>query len=346
MKPGLAMKRLFVVAAAGGIAVLAPATAASAHPLGNFTVNHYDGITVRSDAVDVFAVVDAAEIPTAQQRSTVDTNHDGTLEGTERAAFASHACAQVADHEVLTVAGARVSLTTTSSSYALRSGAAGLHTSRLQCRLHADVAGSDHDRRVTLTDDYAAVRIGWHEITATADGVHLVNSPVPATSVSDELLHYPNDLLSSPLDVRSASLDVAPGAGRSTFAKQLASVPGAGPIARIVERLDRTFSGLAGARHLTLGVGMLAVLVSVLLGATHAALPGHGKTVMRPTSPASAAASGTRCSSARQSPSHTRPGCSLSDSRSRCRRRSPATGSRASSVWCPGSSSLASASGC
>jgi ABC-type nickel/cobalt efflux system permease component RcnA len=257
-------RALFVAAAAGALAV-GPATTASAHPLGNFTINHYDGITVHSNAVDVFAVVDAAEIPTAQQRRPVDS---------------AAMCTRVAANQVLTVDGRRVSLAVTSSSYMLRPGAAGLHTSRLECRLHAPVANTRHNRTLTFADDYDTARIGWREITATAVGAHLVNSPVPATSVSDTLLHYPNDLLSSPLDVRRASLDVAPGPGRSTVANQLAKVPGAGPLARVVDRLDRLFSGLAGARHLTLGVGLLAVLVSVLLGATHAALPGHGKTVM------------------------------------------------------------------
>jgi ABC-type nickel/cobalt efflux system permease component RcnA len=274
------MRRVAVIVAVAGVAALGPAAAASAHPLGNFTVNHYDGITVRTDAVDVFAVVDAAEIPTAQQRGSVDTNHDGVLDTAERATFAAATCTKVAAHEALAVDGTPTSLSVGASSYALRPGAAGLHTSRVECRLHAAIAATGRDRRLTFADDYDAARIGWHEITATAVGVHLVGSPVPATSVSDELLHYPNDLLSSPLDVRRAGLDVAPGPGRSTFAKQLAKVPGAGPLARIVDRLDRLFSGLAGARHLTLGVGLLAVLVSVLLGATHAALPGHGKTVM------------------------------------------------------------------
>lgn len=259
------MRRALFVAAVASVFAVGPVTAASAHPLGNFTVNHYDGITVRNDAVDVLAVVDAAEIPTAQQRGPVD---------------AAVMCADVATHEVLTVDGRRAPLTVTSSSYMLRPGAAGLHTSRLECRLHAPLAHIQRHRALTFTDNYDSARIGWREITATAIGVHLVNSPVPATSISDKLLHYPNDLLSSPLDVRRASLAVAPGPGRSTFAKQLAKVPGAGPLARVVDRLDRLFSGLAGARHLTLGVGLLAVLVSLLLGATHAALPGHGKTVM------------------------------------------------------------------
>lgn len=259
------MRRALFIAAAAGALALGPAATAFAHPLGNFTINHYDGITVRSDTVDVFAVADFAEIPTAQQRGPVD---------------AAALCAAVAAHEVLTIDAQRATLAVTSSSYMLRPGAAGLHTSRLECRLHASTTGSGHDRTLTFADSYDSARIGWREITAVAVGAHLVNSPVPASSVSDTLLHYPNDLLSSPLDVRRATLDVAPGAGRSTFAKQLAQVPGAGPLARIVDRLNRLFSGLAGARHLTLGVGLLAVLVSVLLGATHAALPGHGKTVM------------------------------------------------------------------
>ena len=274
------MRRALFVAAVGGALVFAPATAASAHPLGNFTVNHYNGITVRADAVDVLAVVDAAEIPTAQQRHSIDANHDGLLEDTERSAFAQAACVKVAAHESLVVNGTTARLSVGTASYTLRPGAAGLRTSRLECRLHAPLPAMTSDSSLSFVDSYDSARIGWHEITATGVGVHLLQSPVPATSVSDQLRHYPNDLLSAPLDVRRASIDIAPGAGRSTFAKQLAQVPGAGPIARVVDRLDKVFSGLAGARHLTLGVGLLAVLVSVLLGAAHAALPGHGKTVM------------------------------------------------------------------
>jgi len=40
------------------------------------------------------------------------------------------------------------------------------------------------------------------------------------------------------------------------------------------------FNALVGAKHLTVGVGLLAVLLSMLLGAGHAFLPGHGKTIM------------------------------------------------------------------
>lgn len=37
---------------------------------------------------------------------------------------------------------------------------------------------------------------------------------------------------------------------------------------------------MVGSRHVTVGVGLLAVVLSMLLGAGHAFLPGHGKTIM------------------------------------------------------------------
>src|SRR5439155_5319622 len=70
---GCAMRRRWlVVGAAAALGVLlAPARPASAHPLGNFSVNQYEGLTLRPDRVDVAVVVDTAEIPTLQQKSTV-----------------------------------------------------------------------------------------------------------------------------------------------------------------------------------------------------------------------------------------------------------------------------------
>ncbi|MDQ1705080.1 MAG: nickel/cobalt transporter (NicO) family protein [Frankiaceae bacterium] len=274
------MKRFAVVGLVTAALVVGPAVAASAHPLGNFTVNHYDGLTLRSDRVDVLSVVDSAEIPTTQARSSVDANHDGVLGAAERQRYAGRMCVDVVRHLSLSVDGMATTLSGMSSSYQLRPGAAGLPTSRLVCTSFARSDLAAGRTQVGFTDGYRSDRIGWRELTAVGRGVHLDRSPVPAMSVSDQLLHYPNDLLSSPLDVRTATFSVLPGDGLSTFARGIAAVPGAGPVARLVERLNRTFSGLAGARHLTLGVGLLAVLVSLLLGASHAALPGHGKTVM------------------------------------------------------------------
>ena len=260
------MKRLLVVAGVT-TAMLVPAVAASAHPLGNFTVNHYDGLTVTPKEIVDHAVVDFAEIPTAQNRGSVDANYAATT------------CEQVARDVDVTVDGHAVQLIVTRSAFGYRPGAAGLQTSRLDCMLSANVALSSRVV-IAISDSYDADRIGWHEITAVGDGVRLLNSPVPEQSVSDELQHYPNDLLSSPLSVRSAELTVLAGAGASTMAGHLPRVHQANLVVRTVEGLSRFLSTLAGSRHLTVGVGFLAVLVSLLLGAAHAALPGHGKTVM------------------------------------------------------------------
>jgi len=273
------MRRAVAVTLAAAALVLVPATSASAHPLGNFTVNHYDGLVVTPHAIHDDAVVDTAEIPTEQARSAVDADHDGIVSAAERTAYADRYCSLLASALRLTVNGRAATFSAGSAAYSYRGGAAGLQTARLDCRLTAAVDVRQRSQ-VVFIDGFAAARIGWHEVTARGVGTHLLRSPVPAESLTDELRRYPNDLLSSPLDVRRATLDVAPGNGRSTFLAGVGALPGAGPVARVVERLNGFFSHLAGARHLTLGVGLLAVLVSLLLGATHAALPGHGKTVM------------------------------------------------------------------
>jgi len=65
-------RRLVGVAALVVAALAGTAQPAAAHPLGNFTVNHYDGLSLRPDGVEDLAVVDSAEIPTLQARPAVE----------------------------------------------------------------------------------------------------------------------------------------------------------------------------------------------------------------------------------------------------------------------------------
>ena len=58
-------------------------------------------------------------------------------------------------------------------------------------------------------------------------GRRLVDSPLPASSVSDELRDYPEDLLASALDVRSATLGSTPGAARAPATRGVAVRPAA-----------------------------------------------------------------------------------------------------------------------
>lgn len=260
---------------AGATAVAAPA---DAHPLGNATVNHYDGLHLYPDHVSDQAVEDIAEIPTLQRKPRIDRNDDNVLSAAERRGYAVNQCRDLARTNRITVDGQRIELTVTRASYAERPGVINLKVGRLTCDLTGP-AKLSAPAAFGIDASWDSAGIGWHEITATATSVVLHTSPFPARSVSDTLLHYPNDMLSSPLDVRSGSIRTTPGAGPSTY-DRARHIAGAGWATRILNRISTTFNNLVGARHLTLGVGLLAVLLSMVLGAGHAFLPGHGKTIM------------------------------------------------------------------
>ena len=91
------MIRIFVAAV---VALALLPAAASAHPLGNFSVNHLSQVSVSSDRVDVRYILDEAEIPTFQQRAVAD------------AELLRRKQAEVAKRLVLTVDGRRVGAAT------------------------------------------------------------------------------------------------------------------------------------------------------------------------------------------------------------------------------------------
>jgi len=281
---------VLAVAPALGVALaLAPtpahaAPAPPAHPLGNFSINQYLGLVLHPDRVEATAVVDSAEIPTLQERSLVDADSDGSPSDAERRAYAARTCQEVAAAISVRLRGDSLQWTVTSPTFAYAPGVGGLSTSRLSCGLTAP-ADLGRAGRLEVSATFLADRVGWREITARGDGVRLLESSAPDRSVSGELRAYPEDLLASALDVRNATLRVEPGtAGTpppSAAAGSRATTPtGADPVTRWMATVDRQFQRLAGGPQITPVVGLLAVLLSLLLGAGHAALPGHGKTVL------------------------------------------------------------------
>lgn len=255
------------------------AAAAQAHPLGNFTVNHHTGLILRQDAVEALIVVDSAEIATAQERPHVDRDHNGVTDPAESQSYAAEGCAELARQLRLDVGRTPVHWKNVSSTLTYHPGEGGLKTSRMSCTLSTPAelaAAADIDVRT----DYDERRIGWQEMTARGQGVTLIHSPLPATSPTDELRHYPKDPLATPLDQRSARLHTEPGDGRSPAASRTEALPGAGPLSTVVGKVSTTFDALVGQRELTIPAGLLALLLSLVLGASHAALPGHGKTLM------------------------------------------------------------------
>lgn len=268
---------------AGPLLTFVTAAPAQAHPLGNFTVNRYDGLRLLPDRIQDTAVVDTAEIPSLQDRAATDTDHDGRITDAEAAARAVARCAELAAGIHATADGKALTWSSGSSTLQYRSGAAGLPTARLTCSL---TAHADLSRRSDLVFDSGADsgRVGWKEITAVGDRIRLAASSVPAASVSDALLAYPTSMLSQPLDTVHAAFTATPSPTTAGAAQSITDTPGPAasikPGTVLFPGLQRWLSTLTGSRDLGIRTGALAFLVSLLLGAGHALLPGHAKLVM------------------------------------------------------------------
>ncbi|MDC2956442.1 nickel transporter [Streptomyces gilvifuscus] len=272
-------RRLFasgaaVLTAACALA-LVPSTGASAHPLGNFTVNRYDGLVAAPGELRVDHVEDLAEIPATQ--AGPDIRRLGMAE------WAKERCEKAARDSRAEVDGHTATLETVSAKARLRPGQAGLHTLRVECRLTAPLPEGD---AVSLGFHSAGASTGpgWREITARGDRMTLTATDVPKKSVSHELTTYPKQLLSSPADTSSASLQVRPGG--PALAAERQDAPAASVLPRGADRWTEALNNLVARHHLTAGFAALALLIAIVLGAMHALAPGHGKTLMAATAAA------------------------------------------------------------
>jgi ABC-type nickel/cobalt efflux system permease component RcnA len=256
--------------AAAGL-LLAPTAPASAHPLGNFTVNTYAGLVVSPGEVRIRYAVDMAEIPTFQEMSLVDADGDGQVTPGERSAWATATAGRLAEDLELSIDGRARPVRLEEATAALRPGQGGLDTLRLDATF---VFAADPTGTVAFTDHSFAGRIGWHEVTAVGtDGAAVTGSTVPLVSPSDGLRAYPRGLLSSPLEVREARFQFGP--GHQPLPERR---PSNGPGRRDLGG-DRLTS-LVGVRDLSPGVVLAALGVAFAFGAFHALAPGHGKTLI------------------------------------------------------------------
>ncbi|MFF3410067.1 sulfite exporter TauE/SafE family protein [Streptomyces sp. NPDC002742] len=255
--------------------VLVPSGQASAHPLGNFTVNRYDGLVAAPGQLRVDHVEDLAEIPATQAKP--DIKRLGMTD------WARQRCETAAHGSEVTVGGRTVTLTAGASRAHLRPGQAGLNTLRVECRLTAPLPSKG-----TVTVGFHSAGAdrgpGWREITARGDRMTLTSSDVPKKSVSAELTVYPKALLSSPADTATASLRIRPGGPALVEARR--DAPGASVLPRGADRWTQALNNLVARHDLTFGFAALALVIAVGLGAMHALAPGHGKTLMAATAAA------------------------------------------------------------
>lgn len=270
--------------------VVAPASL-HAHPMGNFSVNHYARIEPHPQGVEVLYVLDLAEIPTFELLQKWNlTGAGGGREAIEQAA-------RVQAHEwignlALTVNGRSVEPHLQSTEVVMADGAGGMQVMRVNMRLALPVASG----KLEYEDRNYPGRAGWKEIVISAGpGAALEEATQQSTDRSQALTAYPQDPTLAPPQDLQASLAWTAGAAQAARVKKpvlapapspspqkavaTAPVPPQVPAAGTVVRGD-FLSQLLNRREIPLGMVLAGLVVAFGLGAIHALSPGHGKTIV------------------------------------------------------------------
>ncbi|HVQ65221.1 MAG TPA: sulfite exporter TauE/SafE family protein, partial [Terriglobia bacterium] len=242
---------------------------AIAHPMGNFSINHYSKLIADGEDIRVDYILDFAEIPTFQMFPELRTGalqlrvHDLAEEWTRQLRL-------TADGQVLVHV-------LEDSTIKVEPGAGGLSTVRVMLKLKS--RWSSKGGTLHFTDSNFPERIGWKEIVVqAAPPLGFPEGNPFSTDRSGALTHYPADLLAAAPNVTDVSIRVAPASTLEPISAQSTS---AGPlnVAGTGAAPDR-LSQILGEEVLPLRMMLIGALVAFALGALHALSPGHGKTVV------------------------------------------------------------------
>jgi nickel/cobalt exporter len=285
-------RRLGSIAAALGLALLVPAIAL-AHPLGNFTINHFAAVRVSPDRVSLDVVIDRAEIPAFQEQQRIDLDGDGVLAASELERERQAACLALISDLRLSIDGTRLMPSLVAAGVSLPPGAGGLPTMRLVCEYEAALATPITSAAMVAFEDRSfAERIGWREIVVLGDGVTVtggaaVSADADVDGASNRLTSYPADLLTQPLDERAISATITAGGAALTpwsapDAQPLIAAMPAGPATTAVVPggIAEDLAALVDVTDLTPLAILVSLGIALALGAIHALSPGHGKTIM------------------------------------------------------------------
>jgi ABC-type nickel/cobalt efflux system permease component RcnA len=173
-----------------------------AHPMGNFSVNHYSKVIIKQGSIEIRYLIDMAEIPTFQEirqfgitAKADDPSTSRYLDGQEQ--FLKAGLSLEND-------GQSIRLDSVSRQVAFTDGAGGLPTMKIGFvfRGNLDMPAGAH--RLSYFDNNFPGRAGWKEIVVLGDGVSILDSSAPSTDRSQELANYSSDVLNSPPQQLSA----------------------------------------------------------------------------------------------------------------------------------------------
>lgn len=250
-----------------------------AHPMGNFSINHYSKLSVGSKVVDITYLIDMAEIPTFQDMREFNLQPDPANPEVER--YLAAQGEKLASGLSLQIDGRPIPLTPHSRHIEFAEGAGGLSTMKFRFELRGVIDASSASHHLIWNDSNFSERAGWKEIVVVAHGTRLLTSSAPATDRSNELTNYSSDAASSPPQDVTAEV---------TFRRIVQPVlvtraaPAQPPVLKPAPAQNtprNRFTELISTQgNLSFWVLLSAGLIAAGLGALHALEPGHGKTIV------------------------------------------------------------------
>ena len=301
------MKRLFI------FLFLFTASVVSAHPMGNFSINHYAAISTTEKGIALDYIIDLAEIPTFQEMQNLDRDQDRTIGDAEGQRYADAKGKEFANHLTIRVNDKRLALERLHSKLTVVPGAGGLPTLVIRSQYFAKWNDGlmPEQNKIAYYDQNYPDRIGWKEIVVRPAKTPPVSLDLSRyLDRSKELTQYPEDATISPpqetevnfqfrlpLAVRKmattktkamvteipAQKELAPKTSRivassedNSAAKLVTKPSAAAPASK---REDR-FTRLISAKQLNNEVIFFSLLIAFALGSMHALSPGHGKAIV------------------------------------------------------------------
>ncbi|MGE0229039.1 MAG: nickel/cobalt transporter [Dehalococcoidia bacterium] len=251
-----------------------PPAQAVAHPLGNFTVNHYARIEVYRDVVRVHYVLDFAEIPSFEEMGDIDPDSNGATEDELVAWAARRATAAAADLK-LAIDGVPLTPRALLYSGASAPGQSNLPVLRFEAVYEAAVpssVGAGDEVPLEFSDTHMDDRRGWREIVIAPSAGASVTVPAGYEDRSSMLRAYPATSLEDAPDEREVAFRWT---ARTGTAGPAPSLSAEGPAAR-----DQGGFPALVARDQSPLVLIMTFMAAAGFGMVHALGPGHGKAVV------------------------------------------------------------------
>jgi ABC-type nickel/cobalt efflux system permease component RcnA len=248
---------------------------AAAHPMGNFSVNHYAQLEPNAHGVAIRYVMDLAEIPTFEMFQQWGAGANPQQKAIQQAR-------EWAANLEITVNGRRIAARVLLAHIALAEGAGNMPVARITADLQVDAAPGTF----TYEDRNYEGRSGWKEIVGPG-----------GKSRSAALMAYPQDpMLAPPQELKAVFSWTAPPAPPARPVEPTATLvpvptaPGPYPTAPVIATPSAASAGqvvkgdylsrLLHRDEIGWQLTLIGIAVAFGLGAMHAMSPGHGKTIV------------------------------------------------------------------